>query len=418
MIRYESDPSFPSFPDTVAESYVRLALAAATHDADFVDAYYGPPEWKEAADSSPPPLREIVDRAHALLADLGGHAPTDASEISQLRHAYLRKQLGALIARLEIVSGRKLSFDDEARALYDVTPPTNTEEHFRDIVARLDSELPSQGPVHERYVAYRNQFAIPLEKVDAVFGAAIAACRERTADYFTLPPDESFVVEYVTDKPWSGYNWYKGGYHSVIQVNTSLPIYIDRAVDLACHEGYPGHHVYNSLLERHLVRERGWVEFSIYALFSPQSLIAEGTANYGIDITFPGDARTTFERDSLFPLAGLPADKVDEYYHVQELAHGLSYAGNEAARRYLNGEIDANAAAAWLEQYALASPAAARQRIRFFDKYRSYVINYNYGLDLVRAYVERRAGPDATPASRWQVFGALLSSPRLPSGLR
>ena len=96
------------------------------------------------------------------------------------------------------------------------------------------------------------------------------------------------MVEYVTDKSWSGYNWYKGGFHSLIQVNTDLPIFIDRAIDLACHEGYPGHHVYNTLLEKHLVRDRGWIEFSVYPLFSPQSLIAEGTANFGIEVAFPG----------------------------------------------------------------------------------------------------------------------------------
>ena len=44
--------------------------------------------------------------------------------------------------------------------------------------------------------------------------------------------------------------------------------------------------VFNMLLEKNLVRDRGWHEFSVYPLFSPQSLIAEGTANYGIDIAF------------------------------------------------------------------------------------------------------------------------------------
>jgi hypothetical protein len=277
--------------------------------------------------------------------------------------------------------------------------------------------LPGSGPVPERYVRYRNQFVIPPAKVDTVFKAAIAACKERTERHLTLPPGESFVVEYVTDKPWSGYNWYKGNFHSVIQVNTSLPIYIDRAVDLACHEGYPGHHVYNALLEKSLVRDRGWMEFSVYPLFSPQSLIAEGSANYGIDIAFPGEERTAYERGTLFPLAGLPADKADEYYRIQELVRELSYAGNEAARRYLNGEIDARAAADWLQRYALMSPAVAEQRVKFFDKYRSYVINYNYGQDLVRAYVERTAGPNATADARWNVFSELLASPRLPSGL-
>ena len=412
-MKFESDPM-----NQIAESYVKLALAGGKHDGDFVDAYYGPPEWKAQADSATVPLADIEQRATALVAQLGDAAGTDTSEIVRLRHAYLQKQLGAMVARLQLVQGTKMSFDDEARALYDVSPPTHTEQHFRDIVARLDTSLPGNGPVPERYVRYRNQFVIPPTKVDTVFKAAIAACKERTARHLTLPPGESFVVEYVKDKPWSGYNWYKGGFHSVIQVNTSLPIYIDRAVDLACHEGYPGHHVYNALLERTLVRDRGWMEFSIYPLFSPQSLIAEGSANYGIDIAFPGEERTAYERETLFPLAGLPADKADEYYRIQDLVRELSYAGNEAARRYLNGEIDARAAADWLQRYALMSPAVAEQRVRFFDKYRSYVINYNYGQDLVRAYVERMAGPNATAEQRWNVFSELLASPRLPSGLR
>ena len=403
----------------VAESYVKLALAVGKHDANYVDAYYGPAEWKAQADSATVPLADIERRASALVAQLASDtgAGADTSEMARLRHAYLRKQLEAMVARVKMLQGTKMSFDDEARALYDATPPTNTEQHFQDVLARLGKMLPGSGAVPARYVAYRNQFVIPPAKVDTVFKAAIAACKERTARHVTLPAGESFVVEYVKDKPWSGYNWYKGDYHSVIQVNTSLPIYIDRAVDLACHEGYPGHHVYNALLEKSLVRDRGWVEFSIYPLFSPQSLIAEGSANYGIDIAFPGAERTTYERSTLFPLAGLPANKADEYYQIQELVRELSYAGNEAARRYLNGEIDAAAAADWLERYALMSPAVAQQRVKFFDTYRSYVINYNLGQDLVREYVERAAGPNATPDDRWRVFTALLASPRLPSGL-
>ena len=225
-------------------------------------------------------------------------------------------------------------------------------------------------------------------------------------------------MEFVTKKSWSGYNWYQGNYRSLIQVNTDLPIYIDRAVDLACHEGYPGHHVYNALLEKHLMRDRGWVEASVYALFSPQSLIAEGTANYGIEVAFPGDERLVFERDVLFPAAGLKADRAAEYSRVQALVDQLSYAGNEAARRYLNKEIDRQAAIEWLTRFAMMSPARAEQRTRFFDDYRSYVINYNLGKDLVKQYIESRGGTGADPARRWQEFVRLLGSPRLPSGLR
>jgi len=249
-----------------------------------------------------------------------------------------------------------------------------------------------------------------------VFKTAIGACRERTLKHIALPKEENFTVEYVAGKSWSGYNWYQGGFRSLIQVNTDLPVYIDRAIDLACHEGYPGHHVYNALLEKHLVKDRGWREFTIYPLFSPQSLIAEGTANYGIAVAFPGDERIAYEQKELFPAAGLDPSRAREYYEVQGLVEKLAFAVNEAARRYINKEIDAAQAAAWLEQYALMPRARAQQRVRFFDQYRSYVINYNLGKDMVAKYIEGKAQGDAT--RRWQEFEKLLSSPRLPSGLR
>ena len=188
-------------------------------------------------------------------------------------------------------------------------------------------------------------------------------------------------------------------------------------MDLACHEGYPGHHVYNVLLEKNLVRDRGWVEFSVYPLFSPQSLIAEGTANFGIDVAFPKAQRLEFERRVIFPAAGLRADDAEQYYEVFDLVAQLSYAGNEAARRYLNGQIDADAAAGWLEKYGLYSRPRAEQGVRFIEQYRSYVINYNLGKDLVAAHVEARGGVPNDPTKRWAEFAALVSSPRLPSGL-
>ena len=166
------------------------------------------------------------------------------------------------------------------------------------------------------------------------------------------------------------------------------------------------------------MRDRGWVEFSVYALFSPQSLIAEGTANYGIEVAFPGDERTTFERDVLYPEAGLDVSQAAAYARIQALVDRLAYAGNEAARKYLNGELDRAQTAAWLAQYAMTSPASAEQRTRFFDTYRSYVINYNLGKDLVKQFVESRGGVATQPARRWEEFVRLLASPRLPSGLR
>jgi hypothetical protein len=412
--------------DTLAEQYVKLVLALGQHDKDYVDAYYGPPEWKKEAEGSKADLDAIGARARTLAADVGRQLPSSQSanrssgddEIVRLRVQYVERQLSALAARVRMLKGERLTFDDESRALYDAAAPTFPESHFQEILDRLEKRFPGSGPLVERYDAFRRSFVIPREKLDPVFQRAIQACRERTLQHITLPPEEKFTVEYVTNKSWSGYNWYQGGYRSLIQVNTDLPIFIDRAIDLACHEGYPGHHVYNALLEKHLVRDRGWIEFTVYPLFSPQSLIAEGTANFGIEVAFPGKERVEFERTVLFPAAGLDPSRAAEYYEVQALVDQLSYAGNEAARRYINKQIDAAQAAAWLERYALMQHDRAVQRVRFFDQYRSYVINYNLGKDMVRRYIEARGGTAEAPAKRWTEFERLLSSPRLPSDLK
>lgn len=398
----------------IAQEYVRLVLAVGQHDADYVDAYYGPPEWRTEVEADPPELSAIAARADELLADLGA-LPVPDADLEALRRRYLTRQLESLRARVGMLQGDQLSFDDESRVLYDAVAPATPVAQLEQVLASLDSTLPGSGSVQQRYSRYRERFIVPPALVDTVFARAIAECRDRTAQHLALPREERFTVEYVTDKSWSGYNWYQGQGTSLIQVNTDLPIYVDRAIDLACHEGYPGHHVYNALLEEHLVRGRGWVEYTVYPLFSPQSLIAEGSANYGIEIAFPAEERVAFEQAVLFPLAGLdPTDAVD-YYRIQSLVDQLSYAGNEAARHYLNQHMTAGDAADWLERFALMTPERARQRVRFIEQYRSYVINYNLGKDLVAAYVERRAGDDH--AQRWAVFGELLSSPRLPSDL-
>jgi hypothetical protein len=401
----------------ISRDYLRLVLALGNHDKDYVDAYYGAAELRSGVQRLDLGTREIGVRADALLAQLQA-SPADGDELDCLRYQYLEKQISSLCARVRMLQGQRFSFDEESRALYDTAAPTNPESHFQQVLDELEHRFTGKGALSDRYDRWRQAFVIPTSRVHDVFTAAVEEGRARTKAHVPLPPDEHFVVEYVTGKSWSGYNWYQGGFRSLIQVNTDLPIYIDRAVDLGCHEGYPGHHVYNVLLEQHLIRGRGWNEFSVYALFSPQSVIAEGTANFGIEVAFPGAERLAFEQERLFPLAGLDRRRAAEYYEVQTLVERLSYAGNEAARRYLDGHIDSAGAAQWLERYALMAPARARQRVRFFDQCRSYVINYNVGKDLVRQFIESRGGNGDRPDVRWREFAALLSSPRLPSGLR
>jgi hypothetical protein len=51
----------------------------------------------------------------------------------------------------------------------------------------------------------------------------------------------------------------------------------------------------------------------------------------------------------------------------------------------------------------------------FWNTYGAYVINYNWGKDLVKNWVE--SGEDQSINGRWKRFSKLLSSPMLPSNL-
>lgn len=403
--------------NSIATDYVKLVLQVGQFDGDVVDAYYGPESLKpsELESETVFPSDIFSLQAKALSDELSMLAPESVPKEQQARLAMLKKQLIAISTKINMLGGQVYSFDEEANLLYDAQPPIIETAYFDDLLVELGALLPGESSLSDRYTAFMSQFVIPKDKIDIVFRTAIAEARKRTLAEIDLPDNENFVLQYVTDKAWSGYNYYQGKAQSLIQINIDLPIYINRAVDLAAHEGYPGHHVFNALLEQNLVNNKQWIEFSIYQLFSPQSLIAEGSANYGIDVAFPGDSRLKYETEVLFPLAGLDASKAELFYKVSDIYSQLSFAGNEAARQYLNGTITREEASLMLQTYQLNTPERAGQRTRFFDKYRSYVINYNLGLGLVKDYVESNGGSAHNPDKRWEIFEELLSNPKTAS---
>jgi hypothetical protein len=400
--------------DSIASDYVKLQLAIGEKEEGYIDAYYGPPEWQAEAKTKAPTPAALVQRAGVLTVRLRSLADGRLDPMERRRRDFLLAQLKAASTRLAMMQGAKLAFADEAEALFGVRPELKPLSAYDPVLARIERLVPGKGPLADRVDAFQERFTIPKDRLEPVMRAAIAECRRRTAEHIGLPANERFTLEFVTGKSWGGYNWYKGDSNSLIQINTDLPIRISRAVDLGCHEGYPGHHVYNMLLEEKLAKARGWVEFTLYPLYSPQSFIAEGSANYGRELAFPGDERLRFETAVLYPLAGIPAGQAGAYAQLQEAMEELAGARFTIASDYLEGRIDRARAVELARKYQLVSRARAEQSIAFTDQYRSYVINYGLGLDYVRTYVES-FGND--PARRWAAMESLLSGPTLPSDL-
>jgi hypothetical protein len=405
----------PSPLDSIAEAYVHLSLEAGEREPSYVDAYYGPDDWAKEARAKPRAVADLRAEAARLSKELTAIAPARLTVEDRQRRVFLLAQLKAAETRLAMMAGVKFAFADEAQGLFGIRPTLKPLVAYDPIVAKVAAMVPGDGPLWQRVDAWQNRFVIPADRLEPVMRASIAECRARSAAHIAMPEQERFELELVKGKSWSGYNWYKGDAHSLIQVNTDLPVRIDRAVDLGCHEGYPGHHLLNMLLERNLARARGWVEFTVYPLFSPQSFIAEGSANAGIDLAFPGAERAAFEAKTLYPIAGLDPATARDYDRLLALLHQLAGARMTIAADYLDGKIDRNRALDLIQAYQLVSRERAEQSLRFTEQYRSYVINYGLGQDMVTTDLAK-SGRD--PTARWKRMEQIISQPFLPSELR
>jgi hypothetical protein len=121
-----------------------------------------------------------------------------------------------------------------------------------------------------------------------------------------------------------------------------------------------------------------------------------------------------FETETLYPLAGLDPATAPALHALRDAMRDLSGARLTIAAMYLEGELDRERALELTQRYQLTSRARAEQSLAFTERYRSYVINYSAGEDLIRAYVERSGG---AADAQWAAYERIMSELMLPADL-
>jgi len=396
--------------DAAAEFYVRAALALGERDADSLDIYYGPVAWQADARARRLPLDDVRAATVPFIASLD-ERPFDNAE-AEARRLFLLRQTRAIVSRVDIVRGARPSFSEEARTLFGWNGQDRQDGQdgqdgqAREVYAQLERLLPGPGDLSARYAAFDRRFLIPRDRLAAVVSRAIEGCRAATREHVTLPPGERVDVEYVPDLAWSAYTRYQGRATSRIQINEALPLTVDRALDVACHEAYPGHHTIDGLLDARFGGRR--IEFVVRPLFSPQSLLHEAAASLAVEMAFPGPARLAFERDTLFPLAGLAPSDAEPHVRAGRLVDQLHGVQARIARQYLDGELDFPRASAALERDALMPSADAT--LKFLNRFRSYGATYTIGRDALSRYIDAQSTAGDL-ASRWHAYISVVTDP-------
>lgn len=395
--------------DSSVREYVNLTVGLGQRDPDSLDYFAGPESMVADTLKQPPMLTSIRFSALQLLEKIAQELPTDNQ--GKARKIFLLGQLQAIANRVNVVLGVPESFDQETMASFGVVVPygydgaaiANTQTVLRDL-------LPGKGSLAERYQDFDSRFIIPAKLVPAVMARAIEGCRAETMAHISLPTSEAVTLEYVGNRPWSAFSRYKGSYHSVLQVNMDFALTVDRVLNLACHEAYPGHHTYNSIRDANLVQNRGLKEYLVQPTYSPQSMLSESMATLAVDVAFPKAKRLAFERDVLFPIAGLDSKDAALYLRVEDLVDRLHVIEPEVARKYLDGKLEFERAGTELESAALmVHPEAA---LKYINEYRSYVTTYTYGRDLLGKQLEQQSNGD--DSARWKIYAQwMIDEPQL-----
>lgn len=370
--------------ERVAEGYVRATLKLAQHDPTLVDAWRGPAAWRPGPREPVAALLEDIDALRRMAAAVSADVSpaTDRARITYLEH-----QLRALRFAAERQLGRATTIDEQAREEFGIELPALDRAHMQRIRDRLERALPGAGSLDQRVTALRTATIVPRDRRALVMQRALAACRTATNAVMTLPAGESVRVLWRPDLAWDAHAGYAGDGRTDVEINDGAPLDISRALRLACHEGYPGHHVQYLVIDG-FRRTHYWPELQLEPGFGRHLLLAEGAAEAGADLALPPDARRALYRAGLYPAAGLATATVDTLVTVEDLLIELLPIVTSVARQYLDGGITQERAIEQLRQDALVTNPAAT--LAFIERRRARALVYGEGRRVVYQLMKTR----------------------------
>jgi hypothetical protein len=399
-------------PAALIREYLMLGLRFDRIESGYVDAFTGDPALRQTVSAEPAPdpaaLARQAERLIAALPDVPRRNGFDDT-----RADYLRVHLRALACAGRKLAGEDIGFVEEVRDYFDVDIAKGDVESYRQAHARLDEVLGGTGPLAERMIAYRAAEEIPPQRLAECIEAFSSALRDRVRAEYPLPDTEAIDYQVVTDKPWSGFNYYQGDYRSTVAVNADVKQLMSNLPRLVAHESYPGHHTEHCRKEAGLVNGKGQAEQTIFLVNTPQCLIAEGLADLALHVAIgAGWGRWASE---IYADLGLRFDG-ERAEAISEATAALAGVRQDAALMLHDEHRDAHEVEDFLRRWLLVSDERARQMLRFLSSplWRAYTSTYVEGYRLLRAWLDERP-PGMSVIQR---FGRLLDEPLIPSALR
>ncbi|MFV9632986.1 DUF885 domain-containing protein [Mycobacterium neumannii] len=398
-----------STSDSLVREYLLLGLRFDRVEEGYVDSFTGDPALRRAVAAEPQPdPADLARQADRLLRQL-----TSVDGLEAARKDYIGAHLRALACAGRKFAGEDVGFVDEVEAYFDVRITKGDPERYRQAHRQLDEVLSGSGPLADRMQVYRAAEEIPPARLEECIHAFSSALRDRVRAEYPLPDAETITYEVVTDKPWSGFNYYHGDFKSTVAVNADLKQQMSNLPRLVAHESYPGHHTEHCRKEAGLVEGRGQAEQTIFLVNTPQCLMAEGLADLALYAAIGPEWGVW--AGEIYTDLGLRFDG-ERAKAVSEATGALAEVRQDAALMLHDEHRDVDDVVAFLKQWLLVTDQRARQMLRFLSSplWRAYTSTYVEGYRLLRGWLDARPHDVSLP----QRFGTLLDEPLIPSSLR
>jgi hypothetical protein len=359
---------------THAERYLTLGLRLGKHVDGLVDAYYGPPELKEAVEAEDKlPAAQLAADADALR--------------DELPDGWLRDQVHGCATYAHVLAGDAISYSDEVEGCYGVRPAKTPLAVYEAVHAELDELYPGEGSLFERRNAWRDLHLVPGDLAVPALEDLLPLLRSRTeALLVELPAGEALDLEAVSDEPWWAFNYYLGDLHSRVVLNIDVPTTGLDLVHLVAHEVFPGHHTEHAVKEQLLIREQGKIEEAIQLVPTPQAVLSEGIAETGGDLVLDDAAKE--EAYAILRRHEITLVDPELSERIAAVTERLRTVGLDAALMIHEEGASEEEAQAYIERWNISTPEQAKHSVRFVTDptWRAYVITYSAGRDLCRAY--------------------------------
>jgi hypothetical protein len=394
---------------SIGLQYVRLALSIGQHIPGYIDAYFGPAEWRaQADDQGVRPVHVLAREAEELSA-----AIDDDTEMGPQRRDFLTRQARAMRTTLRVLQGERLALVEEAEGFFDITPAWTDEAVFRDAHRTLEELLPPGGTLPERMALLEESREISVAQSEELLPFILEHLRHLTRKRFPMPQQETFEIKFVSNQPWGAYNWYLGDRHSRIEINTDLPLHIVGLPNLLAHEGYPGHHTELSNKDTGLYQEAGYTEHCVSLLNTPACVVSEGMATCALEVLMDDKEQAAWLSNELLPRAGFGHLDAQQELAIIKARRKLAGVLPNAAFLLHEQGVDSREVGDYIQEYDLETEGEARKALEFLSipLYRSYAFTYHRGSKLVRDLFERKGNRDY-----W--YTRLLSEPVTPHQIR